>query len=215
MWPFKKKTGPDYPSIAEIRMYYGLPRCGKTYCATDDILFNLRKHPSIHVYTNWPVFDSVSGKYTYKLTRDNIIHVPPNSDLYIDEAHFWYNSRLSLVKGKGMTEDEMSFFRTIGHRNVRVTFVTHHPDRLDVIIRNITHVFCEITKRNVPFTTRPLQFNLTYYLSENDMIGIMPKPADHKIRYFSKKTANAYDTHYFRHLVEPDYDFDTWAPASE
>jgi hypothetical protein len=210
---FKKKQvgNPKIPQISEIRLYYGLPRAGKSYCATDDILYNLRSNlkNSIDTYSNWPVYDKLSNEYTYRIDRKSMLNIGQDADIYIDEAHFWYNSRLALTK-KGLTEDEMTFFRTVGHNNIRITLITHHPDRLDVIIRNIVHLFRHVQKKTWPLMERPRVFTIDDYLSESDMGGLMPKIAHQEIRWFNGSVANAYDTHQFKHLQPVKHKFYKW-----
>jgi hypothetical protein len=209
---FPKKI--KIPQIAEIRLYFGIIRAGKSYCATDDVLHSLRTNDGIRVFTNWPVYDAVSKKYTYKIEREELTLIDQDADVYIDEAHFWYNSRLSLKK-QGMTENEMSWYRTVGHRNIRVTLITHHPDRLDVIIRNIVCMFYEVKAVRIPFTKIPILFNITSYLSEADMTGLVKNPANVQTRWFSKKVANAYDTHHFKNMFDNDHVSRTWNPEED
>jgi hypothetical protein len=204
------------PSIADMRIYYGLPRNGKTYCAADDILGNLNNkkfNECIKTFTNWPVKSPDTGECTYMLKdRWDLLDIDSDADVYIDEAHFWYNSRLWLNKNEGMKKDEMNFYRTLGHNNIRVTCITHHPDRLDVNIRSICTTFRRVMKKNWPIINRlksdfqPRAFIIEDYLSESDMGGLIPKIAHEEIRYFDKGVANAYDTHYFRNeKIEKTY----------
>lgn len=164
------------------------------------------------VFTNYPVYDKKLGS-TLQWLPEYADHVIRDSFVVIDEAYRDYNSRNSTTKGS-FTANEHLMFSTNGHNGNDFLLLVQNPARLETIIREMCNMVYFVKKYTLPFSTKPIAFKVESYMSLEEMSKRFSKnnEAVYGIeRYlFSKRVAQAYDTHYFRKRGEPDIQFQPW-----
>ncbi len=204
--------------ISLIYVYWAPPREGKTYNVTARALekmeeFHKRrlKDPDFkgRVFANYPILHSKLGfcdVWEHGMEKWPIY----DSFIVIDEAYRSFNSR----KTKTFTDDEHLFFSTNGHNGDDIVLIAQHPNRIDLVIREMTDIFYLIRKVEIPLINRPLWFRLDGYLTMDDYKERhMHKDALYRTdrTRFSKRVGNAYDTHYFRKPADYEPEIINWA----
>lgn len=148
------------------------------------------------VFANYPIFHPKLGfcdVWEHGMEKEPIY----DSFIIIDEAYRSFNSR----KTKTFTDDEHLFFSTNGHNGNDIVLIAQHPNRIDLIIREMVDLFYLVRKLEIPIINRPLWFRLDAYLTMEDYKErYMNKDALYRRERvpFSKYIGNAYDTHFFR-----------------
>lgn len=184
--------------FAPITIFYAAPRSGKTYLAVDTMRQSLKD--GRQVVTNIPV--TLRGVYRFD---EAILSGAPvyDSDIIIDEAYQYFNSRNFKSFSKSMHE----FFSLCGHYGNRLVLIAQHPARLDKVIRENTSYFVRACAFRLP-TGRPLFFRYYIYDLDPSLIGSSSemkriKPVKIHTTLFKPSVYRAYDTHNLRPTDEP------------
>jgi hypothetical protein len=202
-----------------ITIWFGLMRNGKSFCVTDEVINNLIEGKRAQ-YTNWPVVIRLAdgrvlssrvwrAEYVQKCIVD--------SDIYVDESYRDYDCH---DPKKYEISGAHTFHATCGHNNNEINLIAHTPARIVQAAREITINFIWVKKTSwpivlwVPFVLLsnwlrktslplwapyPLYFTKYSFASEAD-ISKNDKSLCHAVHrvWFNQRTANAYNTHYFR-----------------
>jgi bifunctional pyridoxal-dependent enzyme with beta-cystathionase and maltose regulon repressor activities len=69
-----------------------------------------------------------------------------------------------------------------------------------------------IKKMQLPFMKSPLYFKIEVFVDEIAIAQRYHKNSQHGVIYqrFKKRVANAYNTHFFREIVDPDQTYLSW-----
>ena len=123
-----------------------------------------------------------------------------DSSIFIDEAYRDYSSR----NFKSFDVDTHTFFATNGHDNNDFYLLTQHPNRLDLIIREMANIFYHVKKYTFPWSDNPLLFRIEGFLTQEDFL----KRTDDSVytrEYLTPKQSvkTAYDTHHYRTKRKP------------
>ena len=189
------------------------PRKGKTNTTTDWALRRFEKYerkrkkdPAFcgHVFSNYPIYHPKYG-FTRVWKKGMEYTDIFDSMIVIDEAHRFYNSR----DIKNMTEAMHDFFALCGQRGNDIILITHHPARIDKVVREVVEMVYHVRKAAIPFTERPLWFRLDSYLTTEEYMDPHKRYSTQRIR-FKRFVAKAYDTHYFRNMPEELPEYSTW-----
>lgn len=195
-----------------IYIIWAPPRKGKTYYATFRAVQALKaiykgKGNKRNVFSNYPIYHPKYGSTLY-LDRDTLNYDITDSVIIFDEAYRDFNSR-TFYK---FTKKEHTFFATNGHDNNDIYLIAHGINRIDSVIREMVDTYFFVKKYGIPFTDRPILFNIEGYI---DLLDIAQRHRRNTVYSsfwlrFQKEIANAYDTHFFRKPDNPDIDFITW-----
>jgi len=216
-----------------IYIIWAPPRQGKTFFATFKALQELKKKNSKKkVFSNYPIIyiEPLTGSQklynwanrqlaiitkgrfgksqieekiysTYRWVPELIYSGIHDSMIIIDEAYRDYSSR----NFKEFKVDTHTFFATNGHDKNEIYLIGQHPNRLDVIIREMVNIFYYVRKKTLPFSEKPYLFVVEGYLTEEDFL----RRASDESACWSKQfislrndVKTAYDTHFFRHEGE-------------
>lgn len=196
-----------------IYIFWAKPRKGKTYTATLWALEYMSKikrgkTSKDKVFSNYPIFDKKLGS-TLFWNAQTIDYNVTDSLIIIDEAYRDYSSR----KWQGFTTDEHTFFATNGHNNNDIIFIVHGINRLDPVIREMTDSYYLIKKFCLPFSEKPLFFKVEVYADEIEIaMRYSNRRSTHGAYYqrFKKRVAQAYNTHFFREINEPNIEYLSW-----
>jgi hypothetical protein len=195
-----------------IYIFWAPPRKGKTYTATKWALEYMQrikkgKTSKTHVFSNYPIYDKKLGA-TLFWNANSIYHNITDSLIIIDEAYRDYSSR----KWQKFSTDEHTFFATNGHNNNDIIFIVHGVNRLDPVIREMADSYYFIKKFELPFMKRPLFFKVEVFIDEIEISQRYSGRSHHGVMYqrFNKRVANAYNTHFFRQIVDPDINYLSW-----
>lgn len=195
-----------------IYIFWAPPRKGKTYTATAWALEYMQKikkgrTSKTHVFSNYPIYDKKLGS-TLFWNANSIYYNITDSLIIIDEAYRDYSSR----KWQKFSTDEHTFFATNGHNNNDIVFIVHGVNRLDPVIREMADSYYFIKKLHLPFMRRPLYFKIEVFVDEIEISQRYSKNSHHGVIYqrFKKRVANAYNTHFFREIVDPDLTYLSW-----
>jgi hypothetical protein len=93
-----------------IYIIWAPPRSGKTYYATHLIIEALRKDKRA-VYSNYPVIDRISGKSSFRWSKELILENIHDAIIVVDEAYMDFSSR----KYKEFSDAMHAFFAINGH----------------------------------------------------------------------------------------------------
>ncbi|MCK4679283.1 MAG: hypothetical protein KAT48_14205 [Bacteroidales bacterium] len=189
-----------------IYNYFGAPKNGKTYTMVEKIIKALKRDKR-KVFTNFPVF--YKDKTTYKWLPEMVTWDIFDSDIYIDEAYIDYSSR----EFKKFSMDQHTFFSMNGHNGDDIILATHHPARLDTIIREMVNMFYYVKKTAWPLSERAIFFTIEGYQTELALSQRYSNPNAiyTKHRLLAKKSVyKAYDYHYFRKPGVERKDFELW-----
>lgn len=188
-------------------------RRGKTFTTTEWALKRMerydakrRKDPTFlgWVFSNYPIKHPTLG-YT-KYCDLELIKTPVFDSLIIfDEAHRYFNSR----EYKNFTKDMHNFFAWAGQNGNDVCLITHHPARIDTIIRELSETFFYVKKFAIPLIDYPLWFTIEGYETEEDYKKTELRCSVERVR-FTKRVAQSYDTHYFRNQPEELPTYESW-----
>lgn len=141
--------------LSVVHIIFGPPRCGKTYYFAEQI--RRSKNHGRQIVTNFMIHGVGAKKFDERLLRGFYIY---DSDIYIDEAYTFFNSRTF----KNFTKEMHEFFSLCGHCGNRIYLISQHPARLDRVIREVTTYFVEIRCiLRVPRSGRPVLFLRRYY----------------------------------------------------
>ena len=195
-----------------IYIFWAPPRKGKTYTATAWALEYMQKikkgrTSKTQVFSNYPIYDKKLGS-TLFWNADSIYYNITDSLIIIDEAYRDYSSR----KWQKFSTDEHTFFATNGHNNNDIVFIVHGINRLDPVIREMADSYYFIKKMQLPFMKRPLYFKIEVFVDEIAIAQRYHRNSQHGVIYqrFKKRVANAYNTHFFREIVDPDLTYLSW-----
>lgn len=190
--------------IAPITIFYAAPRSGKTYLAVHSMLDSLKDGRK--VVTNIPV--TIKGVYRFDTA---ILSGAPvyDSDIYLDEAYQYFNSRNFKQFSRSMHE----FFSLCGHYGNRLVLISQHPARLDKVIRENTSFFVKAVCYRFPWG-RPFFFRYYCYDIDPSMIGSSSeirkvRPVRTYTTFFRSRVASKYDTHNLR-PSDPPIDLALW-----
>jgi hypothetical protein len=202
-----------------IHIWWGAPREGKTYSCTRLAVERMLK--GRRVYSNYPIITRGKKVFSSLVWEDKFIYEPiHNADIFIDEAYRSYSSR----DFKNFTKDMHTFFATNGHNDLEIHLIAQNPARVDLIIREICNYFHFVRKVSIPWIfrnpegkfSRPLWFVDWVFLSEDDMVSRSKERVQYIERHlFSKKFAEAYDTHYYRNRDLKPLPLVTWLEKIE
>lgn len=194
MYKKKKKikiSGSLDDSLCCVYIVYGLPRSGKSYFFQE--LINKSLSNGRQIVTNYPVYlDGVKRFDDRLLYNQSYIY---NSDIYIDEAYSFFNSR----KFRNFSDHMHRFFSLCGHCGNRIYLISQHPARLDKVIREVTSYFISLHCFRLP-SGRPWLFRRDYYDSDPCEWGSIStqqkiRPLKREFRFFRSKIARSYNTH--------------------
>jgi len=207
-----------------IYIIWAPPKEGKTYYATQLALKEMRSGKR-RVLSNYPIickvplslFSRVRNLFRKDKIKEKIISSyvwkPEyvysgihDSMIIIDESYRDYSSR----KFKDFNVDIHTFFATNGHDMNDIYLITQHPNRIDVIIREMTNIFYHVKK--IGIGKRALLFFIRGYLSEEDFIRRKSdKGATYSRKFLiaSKYVKNSYDYRFFKN-TKPPIDFISW-----
>lgn len=174
-----------------IRIVYGLPGSGKTYFLCSRALDSLRRGRD--TVTDFPVRGAL--RFDEELLHGAMIY---DSDIYLDEAYKYFNSRNFKNFSRSMHE----FFSLHRHNGNVIYLGTQHPARLDVIIRELADDFVCVS--NTKLFGRVLWFTYCVYL--DDPVSVphgMLKPTSVSRSLFRMSVASSYDTHALRSSDQP------------
>ena len=168
----------------------GKPGAGKSMCLTRMVRRWL--NAGINVYTNLPIDERLwtlrpkHGKLFYLQDIDEFRDVN-DGIIAIDELNFYFEAR---DWAKLQPEDRMKFQRH-RHEQLDIFYTVQSFQRADVVIRQLTHEVW--TLKNV----LNLVWIINKYDAEDYERRTRPRRINHYpiIHLFSKKIANAYDTH--------------------
>jgi hypothetical protein len=195
-----------------IYIFWAPPRKGKTYTATAWALEYMKRikkgrTSKTQVFSNYPIYDKKLGS-TLFWNADSIYYNITDSLIIIDEAYRDYSSR----KWQKFSTDEHTFFATNGHNNNDIVFIVHGVNRLDPVIREMADSYYFIKKFQLPFMNRPLYFKIEVFVDEIAIAQRYSGHSRHGVIYqrFKKRVAQAYNTHFFREIVDPDQTYLSW-----
>jgi zona occludens toxin (predicted ATPase) len=217
-----------------ITIRAGRPGEGKSYTATQEILWKLKEGRK--VYANWPVV-SKDKRFSALVWEPWMIkEVILDADIYIDEAYRDYDS----TDRESVDVDTHTFFATNRHNDVNGFLIAQNVARIAKKIREIAE-YEYVKKVEIPFVLwlpyallvrflmskginplgyeksprvrypRPLWFTIyTYENEEKAQHGLISDAVTVDRRVFENETAYAYDTHYFRKEGVFPYESVTW-----
>lgn len=114
-----------------VRLFFGLPGCGKTTLMVHRIRKFHKKFPEMNIYCNVPVtLDYV----TYIDNNDVGMFNLHDGTIFLDEASLFADSR----DYKHFSRDKMRYFLLHRHYNVNIELYTQQWDAIDKKIRVIT-----------------------------------------------------------------------------
>lgn len=175
-----------------IFIVWGHPGEGKTYSVTAWAIDAMKAGRP--VFSNYPIIWKGMSSMKWKPEYAKMPHPPVNAVICIDEAYRYYNSR----EFKNFSVEEHTYFATNRHNNLEIYLIAQNPARLDKVIQEISQfILC----RKIGFLSFILGFRCYYYEFLEDLsrrrAGDRESHYRVEFRFFSKKVANAYDTHYF------------------
>ena len=182
-----------------IKIISGVPGEGKSYLATMIALDAMDR--GMDVVANYPIYHEKSKSYCYEW-HDSMFGRLKHALVIIDEAHFEFNSR----DWKSFTMEMHAFFSEHRHNDLELYIISQSPLRIEGIIREITRPFIEVSCKRWPwpFNKKPLYFNADYYNTlEEYEHRLKDPPSATRTYFFSKRVAEAYDTH---GMERPDMD---------
>jgi len=195
-----------------IYIFWAPPRAGKTYTATSWALDYMKlikkgKTNKDKVFSNYPIYDKKLGASLF-WNANSINYNITDSLIIIDEAYRDYSSR----KWQKFTTNEHTFFATNGHNNNDIVFIVHGINRLDPVIREMADSFYYVNKFSIPFMKHPLFFKIEVFVDEIAIAQRYHSNSHHGVIYqrFKKRVAEAYNTHFFREIKEPDVNYLSW-----
>ena len=223
-----------------IYIIWGIPGGGKSYYGTYIAIKEMMKRKTNkRVFSNYPIQLQISSGIIQKIINiipiikienKKIIFVkkPPlqpivhstyiwedryiysgitNAVIILDEAYRDFSSKESY----DFKKDKHTFFATNRHNDLDIYIIAQHPDRIEVIIREMCNIFYYIFKWKNPITGKPLWFDISGYLSQEDF-KLRNLKTDmrfsHERIWFRKQIAEAYDTKFFR--KEPKIEIKRW-----
>ena len=171
-----------------------------------------KKTSKTKVFSNYPIYDKKFGASLFWDGETINYHIS-DSLIIIDEAYRYYSSR----KWQKFTTQEHTFFATNGHNNNDIIFIVHGINRLDPVIREMADAFFYIKKVTLPFMKRPLYFKIEVFNDEFEIAQRYSGNSHHGIVYkwFKKRVANAYNTHFFREIEIPDFKYLSWSDLKD
>jgi len=186
--------------LSVVHIVYGRPRSGKSYYFAEQI--QRSKNSGRQIVTNFQVLGCGAKKFNDKLLHGSYVY---DSDIYIDEAYTFFNSRTF----KNFTRSMHEFFSLCGHCGNRIYLISQHPARLDRIIREVTTYFVEVScVLRVPRSGCPILFMRKYYDVDPCEITSegqkrMVKPVYREWSFFRRSVASVYDCQACRSTEAP------------
>lgn len=231
LWvPICSKKG----ETVSILIKAGRPGFGKTYTATDEIIERLERGE--RVFSNFPVI-TPDKKYTSVVWEPWMTHeYILDAWVYIDEAYTAFDS----TERDSVDQETHTFFATNRHNDVNAVLIAQNVIRIAKKIREIaTYEYVEKRDVPFPLwypfsriyrylmkkgynplgyerpphlgRPRPLWFTIYSFDSEEKaQRGDKKDAAFVTRRIFKMRTAQSYDTHYFRRDNESPYESVTW-----
>lgn len=195
----------------------GRPSSGKSYCAVDIAIEFMKQ--GREVLSNFPIvyndgkkilcscFFSPEMIFTENLSGKVIIHDESHQDNYSREF-------------KNFDKRKMKFYSRCSQMGISYYSIVQHEDRQDTIINDVSDLFCDISKVEIPFLNIPIYFNLVWWGSEEDMkqSRFHPDAVEpyHTERiWFKKEVANSYNTKFFGKDSRPKYQAVSWLEYSK
>lgn len=130
----------------DFDIYIGIPGTGKTTMASWLAKRNLKRHRE--VFCNVPI------KGTKIVQRSDIGRfLLNNGALIIDEAGSEYNNRKSTDKKRGMTDEEIKFYKYHRHFDIDCYFFSQGLD-IDITLRRLASNIYLLKKTIIPFMVR-------------------------------------------------------------
>ncbi len=199
-----------------IRMICGLPRKGKTYMMTRDIVSALER--KANVFSNFPV----SGE-SYVLEFEDLLEseFPEESDLFIDEANMWFRNR----DWSKFPKECFLLFMHHGHFKLNMTLIAQIPTTVDVNIRDIVNEFVWVSNFTLLNQTegkpknlldrllhKPLWYTCRYYSTCEGLMKMSPDYLIKKKRVIARsKVFKRFDSYYkFIELTRKKKNFKKW-----
>lgn len=182
-----------------IEALIGRPGSGKSYELTARVLDAADKDRL--VFTNY----AVSHPNVFMFTPDQLLDLPPGL-VVIDEAHLWFPSRMSLKLPMSWLAG-MSQTRKKGWD---LLIAAQHETRLDRAIRDVCH-WMWLCSAWFEWDGHPAVFTSKCWEPE-----AFRKPGKHyvrKMRFFSRRVAEAYDT--FESLTQADHTHQSGDPYAK
>lgn len=182
---------------------YGRPGTGKTYFLAERALRSLARGRV--AITDFPV----PGCYRFD---PRILDGCPvfDSDIYLDEAYKYFNSR----NFRNFSQKMHEFFSLHRHNGNSIYLAVQHPARIDVVIREIADDFVLLSAHALPLMSRPLWFTRAFYY--DDPCRVPTVAAERMVRPFAVErslfrwsVARSYDTHSQR-SVDPPLELVPW-----
>jgi len=207
------------PSEGTIDLVYGRIGNGKTYCATEMILDDLRNGHV--VYCNWHInYDGTDErkmfipvlrglimpffKRYYEFPRENLIYFNPDDvtveflnsltdcDVFIDEGQWLLDS----YEGNKFSKEKKRLLLHTRHLNRSLNIISQRTQAVQVTARGQVNRFFKCEKK-MQFPL--LIFKRTEYqdMKDND-VDETSDPVSEKVYFAKKKVMSAYDTKYLR-----------------
>lgn len=188
-----------------IYIIFAPPGSGKSYYGAWLTITEHRRRKSRYkwFFTNYYMYDKKLDWSPYIWKKELARQPITDSLIVIDEA---WQEGLNSRKFKDFDEQLHAFYATCRHQNNDIYILTQAVARVEIVVRELATEYVFVTCRRIPFTERPLWFNLEFYLSESDVKSGVPllSACYRKSRvYFRSWIANCYNTHTLR--VERPY----------
>lgn len=195
---------------ALIYIIWGHPGQGKSYFGTAMAVRGLEEGRK--VFTNYPVVYRGKSTYIWQPEFAGLPSPPTGATIVIDEAYRNYNSR----KFSGFSVQEHTYFATNRHNNLEIYLIAQNPARIDVTIREISQ-FILMKKVQVPLLKFIIGFKAEFYEMIEDLSARkMGQESHYSVEWiwFSKKVANAYDTHFYGVKTNEEFIGTPWVEIS-
>lgn len=176
---------------------YGRPGTGKTYFLAERALRSVRRgRPAV---TDFRLPGCL--QFDDRLLHGEMIY---DSDIYLDEAYKYFNSR----NFRSFSSSMHDFFSLHRHNGNTIYLGTQHPARLDVVIRELVDDFVLLSATSLPFVDHPVWFTRRFYFDDPCRVPTVAaeglvKPFAVERSLFSWSVARAYDTHALRSTDVP------------
>ncbi len=162
-----------------IEGYIGRPGSGKSYTLTERALRERRRGRD--VFCNY-LLDG-----TYYFQPDDLMHLPPGL-IVIDEAHLWFPARQALR----LPPSWLAMLSQTRKNGWDLLWAAQHETRVDRVLRDVTS-WQWLCSAWFTYNSHPVLFKAQSFEPE-----YFRKPGKHMTttwRTFSRKTAEAYNTH--------------------
>lgn len=131
------------PRNGSVRIFFGKPGSGKTSFAASFVYKRLKK--GLPVWSNVPI----KGAYKVSVKDDIGLYQISNGYLIIDEAGIDYNNR-QFGKGKGMTQQQIEWWKLIRHYSVIADVFSQSYDDMDITLRRLASDLFIIKRSIIP-----------------------------------------------------------------